>query len=149
MRGHQFNPWHRLRDLGPSWKLRWHDEMPDEHTYGFTKWADRTINLRSGMSFEERRCTIAHEVEHVLRGPFSRCQEMGEEVAVNRHCARLLLPGMQAIADALVWAHGNYEAAAEQLWVDPWTLEVRLGSLHGIERRYLDRRLAEVCLDGS
>lgn len=143
MTGARFHPWRRLRDLGPAWTLRWRDDLPWD-VYGFTDWRTRTITLRGGMTFEERRCTIAHEVEHVLRGQFSRCDEVREESMIDRRCARLLLPTMQEIADALVWHHGDYERAAEDLWVDSWTLEVRLGSLHGLEHNYLRRRLADV-----
>jgi hypothetical protein len=141
----RFHPWRRLRDLGPTWQLRWSEDLPWD-TYGFTDYSRRRIVLRSGMTFEERRSTITHEVEHVLRGPFSRCEELREEAEVNRRCARLLLPSMQDLADALVWHDSDYEAAAEDLWVDPWTLEVRLGTLRPLERDYLQSRLADVIL---
>lgn len=131
-----------MRDLGPAWRLKWRPDLPDD-LYGFTSWRERTITLAEGMTFEERRCTIAHEVEHVLRGPSSTCRRLREETAVNLHCSRLLLPSIRDVADTLMWHHGNYEAAAEELWVDPWTLETRLGSLRSLERGYLDRRLGE------
>lgn len=99
--------------------------------------------MRQGMSFEERRCTIAHEVEHVMRGPVSRCDILREEASVDRTCSRLLLPSVLDVADSLVFHRGDYELAAEDLWVDPWTLEVRLGTLRGLERGYLERRLAD------
>ena len=141
----RFHPWRRLRELGPAWRLRWRHDLPED-VYGYTDFARRTIYLRSGMSFAERRCTIAHEVEHVHRGPFSRCDVVREEALVDQRCSRLLLPSMQDVADALVWHHGDYEQAAEDLWVDVWTLEVRLGTLRQLERTYLSRRLAETAL---
>lgn len=140
----RFHPWRRLRDLGPSWRLKWAELPPD--LYGYTDWRTRTITLAEGMSFEERRCTITHEVEHVLRGPASGCTVASEEMAVDRRSALLLLPSMIEIADALAFHHGDYELAAEELWVDPWMLEVRLSALRGLERSFLERRLEDVML---
>jgi hypothetical protein len=112
-------------------------------TYGQTDWRTRTITLATGMTFEERRCTITHEVEHVLRGPASSCRRMAEELEVDRVSARLLMPSMQEVADALVFHRGDHDHAASDLWVDPWMLEVRLSTLYGLERDYLGRRLED------
>lgn len=60
--------------------------------------------------------------------------------------ARLLLPSIGDIADSMVFFHGDYEQTAEELWVDPWTLEVRMASLHGLERKYLNKRLEDAIL---
>lgn len=144
----RFHPWRRLRDLGPTWRLVWRDDLP-RSMYGFTDYPSRSIHMKRGMTFEARRCTIAHEVEHVLRGPFSACDELREEIDVNRRCARLLVPSMQDLADAMVWHGGDYEAVAEEMWVDPWTLEVRLGSLRPLEAAYLRARLDDVLVDAS
>lgn len=119
--------------------------MPAD-VYGFTNWRERTITLAEGMSFEERRCTITHEVEHVLRGPASHCDRLREELTVDRISARRLLPSMREVSDALVYHRGDHDLAARELWVDPWTLEVRLSSLYSLERDYLSRRLADVRL---
>lgn len=112
--------------------------------YGFTSHGTRTIVLRSGMTFEERRCTITHEVEHALRGPASVCRHLPEEVVVERTSARLLLASMRDLADSLVFHRGSYEDVADDLWVDALTLETRLGSLLPVEADYLRRRLAQV-----
>lgn len=148
MKTHRFHAWRRMRDLGPSWTLAWSADF-DEETYGETDFDTRTITLREGMTFEERRCTITHEVEHALRGPASSCSVLQEEVRVDRSGARLLLSSVKEIADCLVFHHGDYELTSTDLWVDPWTLEVRLGSLWRNERRYLESRLAEVTLAGA
>lgn len=42
-----------------------------------------------------------------------------------------------------------YEAAAEDLWVDLWTFETRLGTLEPDESVYLSARLAEALLGGA
>ncbi len=140
-----FHAWRRMRDLGPSWTLRWADELPGD-LYGFTDFARRTITLATGMSFEERRCTITHEVEHVLRGPTSTHAVLREELLVDRRSARLLLPSMREVCDARIFHDGDYEDAAEELWVDAWTLEVRLGTLRPIEQEYVNSRMDEVVL---
>lgn len=142
---YRFNPWRRLRALGPTWRLRWSSHLPFD-TYGRTDWAARTITLAEGMSFEERRSTITHEVTHVERGPASACHSVGEELLVDRISARLLLPSVRDVADALVYHRGNHDQAAADLWVDPWMLEVRLSSMYGLERDYLHRRVDDVVL---
>lgn len=145
---YRFNPWRRLRALGPMWKLKWSSTLPAD-TYGHTDWGARTITLREGMSFEERRSTITHEVQHVLRGPASNCQRLREEIAVDRISARLLLPSMRDVVDALTFHRGDHDQTAKELWVDPWTLEVRLSTLYKLERDYLRRRLDDVVLLAS
>ena len=145
MAGTRFHPWRRLRDLGPAWTLKWREDLPPD-VYGFTHWRDRTIHMRRGMTFAARRCTIAHEVEHILRGPYSLCDELREETAINERCARLLIPSTQELADSLIWHRGDYERAAEDLWVDPWTLEVRMSAMYNLERNYLNRRLDDAIL---
>jgi hypothetical protein len=143
METHRFHPWRRMRDLGPAWKLRWASDLPDD-MYGYTNFTTKTITMREGLSFEERRCTITHEVQHVLRGHTSRCNVMREELAVDRRGARLLLCSVTDIADTMAYHRGDYDQASQDLWVDPWTLEVRLSSLHAHERDYLRRRMADV-----
>lgn len=145
MNGDRFNPWRRLRDLGDEWRLLWRSDLPHD-VYGYTHFASRTIVMRKGMSFAERRCTIAHEVEHVQRGRFSRCSILREEADVDRRVSRLLLPDIATVADALIFHHGRHDDAADELWVDPWTLEVRLGSLDATDASYLQVRLAEMWL---
>lgn len=143
MRTHDFHPWRRMRDLGPAWKLAWRNDLPAD-VYGFTDFATQTITMREGMSFEERRCTITHEVEHVLRGPTSTCRVMKEELTVDRRSSRLLLSSMRDLADALAWHRYDYELASSELWVDLWMLEVRLSALQKREREYLARRRADI-----
>lgn len=136
-----------MRDLGPSWKLKWSDDLPAGRL-GLTNFKARTITLRPDLTFEERRCTITHEVEHALRGPCRRSEYLREELEVDRISARHLLPSIRDLTDAMIYHHGQYELAAEDLWVDPWMLEVRLSGLQQLERGYYERRLAEVPLLG-
>jgi hypothetical protein len=143
MRTHEENPWRRLRALGTAWKLKWSGDM-EAGEYGYTDHGTQTIVLREGMSFEERRSTIAHEVHHAYRGPVPDHKTMAEELLVDRCAARLLLPSMKDVADCLAWAGGDYDDAATELWVDTWLLEVRLSALHARERNYMERRYGDI-----
>lgn len=131
------HPWRAFREL-TDWTLRW-AQLPDG-VWGQTCWVTKTVTLTTGMNQAERRCTIAHETQHVLRGPVPAAFEVREEVAVDRNVARLLLPDIHAIGEALAWAP-RIEEAAEELWVDGIILETRLRTLHPSERAYLRRRL--------
>lgn len=82
-------------------------------------WLDRRLGQ------VERRCTLAHELEHLHRGHHG-CQDAAVEAVVAAAAARYLLPDPNVVADALVWAHGDVEAAADELWVDELTLRARL-----------------------
>lgn len=46
----------------------------------------------------------------------------------------------------MVFHHGDHDAVAEDLWCDPWTLEVRLSTLRPAERDYYSARLSDVIL---
>jgi hypothetical protein len=98
------------------------------------------------MSQAERRCTIAHETEHIERGPVPPQQAPREELQIDRMVARLLIPSMPRLVDAMTWAAGHLETAADALWVDDYLLAVRLGSLTGRERSFVDRRLRNAVL---
>ena len=60
------HPWRRLRDR-PDWLLEW--DMLPPGLMGSTCHRRRVITLDLRLSQAERRCTIAHELEHVERGP--------------------------------------------------------------------------------
>jgi len=135
------HPWRRLRALA-DWELRWHhpDDDPDP---GFTVFDERVISLRADLSWEERRCTVLHECLHAERGPtLEGVLAEREELAVRREVARLLLPSVKRVADALAWAF-SLEEAAEELCVDIGVLHDRLRWLHPSERHYLRHRLVD------
>lgn len=101
----------------------------------------KTITLDLRLTPEERRCTIAHETEHIRRGPVPDWLRLREERAIDRIVAQRLLPNVKMIADALTWAEWNLDVAAEELWVDRATLESRLlHMVHPAERAYMKRR---------
>lgn len=133
------HPWRAFRALS-DWTLRW-AHLP-EGIWGVTCWETNTVTITHGLNEAERRCTIAHETQHVLRGPTMDHMAAREEIYVDRNAARLLMPDIHVIGETLAWALSLEEAASE-LWVDPEMLTVRLKSLHPSERAYLHKRLAE------
>lgn len=129
------HPWRRLRDLAHV-TLLWHDGGP----MGVTNFARQTISLRRGLSWAERRCTVQHEILHIERGPVPVTLAGREEERVRRETARLMLPDVRRIGEALAWAHSDAEAA-DELCVDVHVLRYRLRHLHPSERHYLTHRL--------
>jgi hypothetical protein len=101
----------------------------------------KTVTLALGMSQAERRCTIAHETEHIERGPVAPQQAPREELEIDRRVARLLIPSLPQLVDAMTWAAGHLETAADALWVDDYLLTVRLRSLSDRERSDVNRLL--------
>lgn len=118
--------------------LLWHDDGP----MGETDFEDNTISLRRGMTWAERRTTVLHECLHVERGPVLMSMVDREELRVEKETARLLLPDVHPIGDALAWGHDLAEAA-DELGVDVHLLEVRLQYLHPAERGWLKQRLED------
>lgn len=131
-----YQPWHVLHDLG-DWVVRW-APLPARRRAELS-WATKTITMRPGMLQAERRSVLAHELEHIERGPFPRWMTAREETAVNAAAARKLI-GITELGEALAWA-GSMAEAADELWVDVPTLQARLDHLHPSERHYLRRRL--------
>jgi hypothetical protein len=132
------DPWRRFGEL-TDWTLRWAELPPG--VMGETCHRTRTVTLAVGMSQAERRCTIAHETEHVVRGPVLPHLSRDEELLIDRAVARLLVPDVRELVDALSWARGHLESAADALWVDDYLLQVRLVTLTDAERTYARRRL--------
>jgi hypothetical protein len=135
------HPWRRFSELS-DWALQWVELPPG--VMGLTCHRTRTVTLALGMSQAERRCTIAHETEHIVRGPVAPHEAGPEELAIDRRVAKLLMPSLDQVADAMARAGGHLETAADELWVDDYLLQVRLGWLTDRERVYVERRLAEV-----
>ena len=116
------HPWRILRgkphltlaieDLG--------DEGPHARIVGCT------ITLTRGLSQVERRCAVMHELIHDERG-IPTGPDPGEELAVEREVARRLIP-----LEQLIWvAKLNLPLvdAAEELWVRPDLVELRVRSI--------------------
>lgn len=134
------HPWRRLRALA-DWELVRHSRHEDTDK-GFTDHDRRQISLRDDLSWAERRCTVLHECLHAEHGPVLDVHYDRHEQAVRRATARLMLPDVRAMGEALAWALSPNEAA-EELGVDLGVLEDRVRWLHPAELHYLRRRLAD------
>lgn len=106
---------------------------------GMCRWNRRTILLDIKLSRIEERCTLTHELVHAERGPFPRWATAREEAAVNAEASRRLIP-LDALGEALAWSL-HPAAVAEELDVDPPTLEALLRNLAAAEVEALRRRL--------
>lgn len=139
---HRHHPWDVFSRL-TEWKLEWTDHLP-QGTWGKTLHAEKRVLVANGLDQAERRCTIAHETQHILRGPVDAQQRMREELIIDRRVSRLLVPSVKRIGHALAWHHADHELAAEELWVDEAILEVRLSALTPRERGHLDEQLSTI-----
>ena len=124
---HLPHPWRELRALAHV-VVHYDDLRPG--VWGATDghariWLDRHLGQ------VERRCTLAHELEHIRRG-HTGCQADAVEADVHRTVARRLIP-FDALLDALRWARSLHELA-DELWVDEDTVLARLAHLHPSER---------------
>ena len=131
------HPWRALRALSDV-RLHWRDDMPAS-LRGATD--GQRIWMRDDMTQVERRCVLAHELEHVRRG-HSSCQPEAVEAVVRSAAARYLLPDPREVAEALVWARDMAEAA-DALWVTERVLRHRLDArhLHPAERAIIVARV--------
>lgn len=134
-----FHPWRRFRGLA-AWTLRQADLPRGVH--GFTDFIAGTVTIDRRLLQVERRCTVAHEIVHIERGPVPADPVLAarEESAVEAETARRLIE-LHELGGALAWANHPAEAA-DVLWVTEHVLQVRLDHLHPSERAYLQRRLA-------
>jgi len=133
-----YHPWRALRDLTHI-SLLWRERLPNGDL-GHCLHAHRLIILSRRQTQAERRCTIAHELVHLERGPCAPSHVGREELVVEREAARRLI-SIEALAEAMAWSTDSAEVA-EELWVDEPMLKARLDSLHPAERAYLRQRLS-------
>ena len=135
------DPWRELRTF-TDWALEW-VHLPAD-LLGLTDFRTRTVLLDARLLQAERRCTLAHELEHVGRGPMPADPVLAarEEAAIDRAVARKLID-IGELGEALAWASGLAEAAQE-LWVDEDTLAARLRHLRPAEVHQLRQRLQRV-----
>lgn len=149
-RHHRYNPWADLRSR-PQVRLAWRPpEIAD--ALGTVDPDTGEIVIAPGLTFEERRCTIAHELAHLDRGdtghdpdhPDAWRYELRDEEATEQLAARRLI-WIDDLIDALAPGHDWCRVAAE-LEVDLTTLFARMRGMSDRERAYvwaeLDRREA-------
>lgn len=113
--------------------------MPDRGRYYRQH---RVALIRAGATTAEWAGWAVHEAIHHLRDD-GRCAddwwEAKQEAVVDQTAAHLLIP-LDALTDALRWAH-NLAELADELWVDEATVRTRLDHLHPSERAWLRRQL--------
>lgn len=135
-----YHPWHRLRELAHV-ELRWVDRLTDDDL-GRCIHRHRMILMSSNQSQAERRCTLAHELVHLDRGPVTAAELDREEEIVERIAARQLID-IRKLGEAIAWS-SDPATVAEELWVDEPMLKARLDGLHPAERAYLRDRLVHL-----
>lgn len=106
----------------------------------------KVLLLDKRQSRREMRCTVAHELEHIIRGDSdvseaSSLLHARQEVAACAAAARRLIP-LGRLVDALLWSQDERELA-EELNVDEDTMRMRLLTLTPEEHRLIDERVWE------
>jgi hypothetical protein len=117
------------RDLGETNRAR---------TDGTNVWFD------TKMLQVERRCSAAHEAEHLRRGQHG-CVGASEEERVRHAAAKWLVPDPHDVADAIVWADNDVALAADHLWLDEPSMLARTNVrlMHPAERALIQRLVME------
>lgn len=129
------HPWRAIRELA-DWTVYWAHDLP-EGVNGVTRWSDKTIWLRHGLSQVQRRCVIEHERHHVIRGPGGAIAV--EERAVDIATAHALI-SLEDLIRAAQWSRSLPELA-DELNVTQKVAQVRLNHLHPAERAALRRAM--------
>lgn len=121
----RWHPWRELRDHHPDVELVLAD-LPD----GVDGWTDgRTVWIDRRLSQTQRRCALAHELQHLRRGILPA--DPAEERICDELAARQLI-ALDDLIDGFRWTLDR-DGLAAHLWVDDRTLEVRLNALDPIE----------------
>jgi hypothetical protein len=133
-----WNPWRHIGENYPHITVIRHHELPG------TLWGLQFANqiwLCRRLDQARRRCTLAHEIVHLERGPVP-VDAVGlakEERIVSQLAAQRLIP-LTDLVDALRWTREPNQLA-EVLWVDVPTLRARMESLDPIEVAQLENEL--------
>jgi hypothetical protein len=131
-----YDPWRALDDFQHVRVV--FDELPPRRR-GQIDFGTQTITLHARLDPTSQRCTLAHELVHLERGPVLRCRAPREERAVAAIAARRLV-SIEALAEAMRWSQDE-RALADELAVDLRTVRVRLRYLDDVERDYLRERV--------
>ena len=131
-----YDPWLALADFDRASVV--FDDLPPRQR-GEVDFGTRTITLARRLDPTTQRCTLAHELVHLERGPVVMCHAPREERTVAAIAARRLVP-IEALAEALRWSPDE-RTLAEELCVDVRTVRVRLQSLSDSERSFLRDRV--------
>jgi len=128
------NPWQRVAEDWPGIPVTYADLGP--HRYGESHWKRGHpigIVLHEQLTQVQRRCTLAHELEHLDRGAPCAALRASIERRVLTDTARYLLPDLDVLADML--AVYDLRRVADEMWV---TFPVLVDRLRGLTDRELD-----------
>ncbi|AXK77196.1 MULTISPECIES: ImmA/IrrE family metallo-endopeptidase [Mycobacteriaceae] len=138
----RYNPWKHVYIEYPDVRLSDDLALPDR-VMGLCRakriWLDKRLNQA------ERRCTLAHELVHIERGPVPPDPEMAalEEEIVDEIASRRLIAGDDLIATIRECPSGGLQAWAFRLWVDTPMLTARLKTLRANEIEAIESIKAE------
>lgn len=139
----RYSPWRHLRALHDiDLTFTDDDALLDDADARYYATVDRILMDKRLERQVERRCVLVHEVGHAIRRDLpcgdERLDER-QEAAVEQWAARQLIE-LPALADALRWSDDR-EEVADELWVTPELLDVRIRHLHPSERAWLANSL--------
>jgi hypothetical protein len=130
------NPWRRLAEDWPGVPVVYAD-LGSQHRHGLTRWKRGRpveVALNEHLTQVQRRCALAHELEHLDRGAPCETLRASIERRVLNATARYLLPDLALVADTLD-VYG-WHRAADELWV---TFPVLVDRLKNLTDREVER----------
>lgn len=130
----RYNPWKHIYTEHPDAVVSDDLALPDR-VMGLALCATKRVWLHNGLNQAERRCTLAHELVHLERGPVPRdpVHAAREEEIVDQIASRRLITTEDLIATIRECPDGSMRAWAFRLWVDTPMLTVRLKNLQANE----------------
>jgi hypothetical protein len=141
------DPWRYLRSKLPSVPV--FTGVLEDGVWGLTEWTERgpEIHLAFDLGATARRCTLAHEIQHVEYGKPCRDECDEDEQRVVAATARWLLPDLSAVAGAITAR--DVRDAAKMLGVTRRVLCDRLSCLTEAETGQLRELLESLLLADS
>lgn len=130
------NPWQRLAEQWPGIPVVYAD-LGSTYRHGISRWKHGRpveIALHERLTQVQRRCALAHELEHLDRGAPCESLRASIERRVLNATARYLLPDLDLLADAL--SVYDWHRAADELWV---TFPVLVDRLKALTDREVER----------
>lgn len=147
----RYSPWRHLRSLA---HLRLDftddDQLLDGADARYYATVNRLLMDRRLELQVDRRCVLAHELGHAVRGDLpcgDQVLDIRQEAVVEQWAAQKLIE-LPSLADAMRWSSDPHEVA-DELWVTVDLLRVRLAHLHPSEKAYLRRYLEHESSPGS
>ena len=136
-----WNPWKHIGEHYPHVVVETRVELPGR-VWGLT--AGNRIWLCRRLNQAARRCTLAHELIHLERGPVPTDPRghAREERLVSTAAARRLIT-LDRLADGLRWTRDS-DQLADVLWVDVPTLRARMDGLDPVEVAQLEHQLGDL-----